>query len=50
MKMPQTCATCLLYDEEFYYCHGRINYSVWEVQDIVRYEKDRPKWCPLKEV
>jgi len=48
--MPKSCAFCPLYDEEFYYCHGLIEYHAWEVQDIVRSELDRPVWCPLIEV
>lgn len=50
MKMPKTCSECPLYDEEFYYCHERIVYQAYEVQDMVRHDKDRPKWCPLIEV
>ena len=50
MDMPKTCSECPLIDEEFYYCHGRKEYSVWEVQDIYRHDLDRPSWCPLIEV
>ena len=50
MEMPKTCAECPLYDEEFYYCHGHREYQAWEVLDMVRYEKNRPTWCPLKEI
>ena len=50
MNMPKTCSECPLVDEEFYYCHGHKEYNVWEVQDIYRYDLDRPFWCPLIEV
>lgn len=50
IDMPTTCSECPLLDDEFYYCHGRITYKAWEVQDIARHDKSRPEWCPLIEV
>ena len=50
MKMPESCAECPLIDDEFYYCHGHIEYKSWEVEDIYKCDKTRPDWCPLIEV
>lgn len=51
MDMPLGCANCILYDEEFFYCHGHENYEAWEVFNLVYKEIDnRPNWCPLIEV
>ena len=50
MNMPKTCQDCPLFDKEFYYCHGRLQYTTWEVQDIYKHNLSRPDWCPLIEV
>lgn len=50
INMPKTCSECPLYDDEFFYCHGHIEYKAWEVEDMVLHDTDRPEWCPLIEV
>ncbi len=49
MNMPKNCQDCPLFDEEFYYCHGRLQYEAWEVKDIYKQHPSRPDWCPLME-
>lgn len=49
MNMPKNCQDCPLFDEEFYYCHGRLQYEIQEVKDIYKQHSSRPDWCPLIE-
>lgn len=45
MDMPKKCSMCPICDLHNFECRLKINWDIWTIG-----HKERPDWCPLKEV